>query len=294
MKKDNLEMLKFSDINTKSQYITKNLIVSNNDNDSLEEYFSFQHPFTMEGIAFGICMKGEAKVKVDFKEYKIERNTVVTILPKHILESYEQSEDFLINFLVFSGEFIRDMPYPRDIQILKEIAINPILQIQENNINALLHYYSFILETFESRKKSPFLEEMIKGLLYSLIMELATLYQESMQGYSKKKKNRYEELGEQFFLLLFEHYREERSTVYYADKMCISPKHLSSVLKKISGHTINEWIDAAVMMGAKSLLKSTNLTVLQISEELNFPTASYFGRFFKRMTGMTPLEYRNS
>lgn len=294
MKNNNSGTLKFSDIESGSDYIVKTFVASNNNKDPLDKHFLFDHPFSFDGIVFGICMKGKARAKIDFKEYNVEKDSIIIILPGHILELLEQSEDFFIELLTFSDEFVIDMPLPKDLQIVKKIALNPVINALENNINTLIDYHSFIIKTFETRKDSPFLAEMIKGLLYSLIMELATIYQDHSHIHSKKKNSRYEELTEHFFLLLFDHYKEERNVSFYADKICITPKHLSVILKETTGHPVNSWIDDTVIMGAKSLLKSTSFTVLQISEELNFPTASYFGRFFKRLTGMTPLEYRDS
>lgn len=296
MKKEDLGMLKISEIKVNSQYMIKNLIASNNDKDPVGQFFSFGHPFSFDGIVFAFCIKGEAKAKIDFKEYKIEKNSIITILPGHIIEILEQPEDFFIEVLAFADVFVTDMPLPTltDMRIPQKIILNPVLNVHDVDVQNLLHYHSFIIDVFETRKESPFLEEMIKGLLYSLILEIVALYHENSTLYSKKKNNRSEELVERFFILLFEHYKSERSASFYAGKICVTPKHLSSALKIVTGQTINSWIKTATTMGAKSLLKSTKLTVLQISEELSFPNPSYFGRFFRQMTGMTPLEYRAS
>jgi YesN/AraC family two-component response regulator len=88
------------------------------------------------------------------------------------------------------------------------------------------------------------------------------------------------------------HYREQRGLDFYADKLCITPKHLSKVIKAISDKPANDWIDEHVVLEAKALLKSTNMTIEQISDELNFPSQSFFGKYFKRVTGMSPKEYK--
>ncbi|PXV66283.1 AraC-like DNA-binding protein [Dysgonomonas alginatilytica] len=102
------------------------------------------------------------------------------------------------------------------------------------------------------------------------------------------------DLLNQLLRLLLTHYREERSVAFYADKMCLTSKYLSKIIKEISGKSILEWISETVIMASKALLKSSEMTVLQISEELNFPNPSFFSRFFKKHTGMTPIEYRES
>jgi AraC-like DNA-binding protein len=85
---------------------------------------------------------------------------------------------------------------------------------------------------------------------------------------------------------------EERGIGFYADKLCHTPKYLSTTIKEVSGKLAGEWIDDYVMLEAKVLLKSTNMTVQQTSERLNFATQSHFGTYFKRLAGVSPKEYK--
>ncbi len=69
---------------------------------------------------------------------------------------------------------------------------------------------------------------------------------------------------------------------------------MSTIIKQTSGKTAGDWIDDYILLEAKALLKSTNMTIQQISDELNFPSQSFFGKYFKRLTGVSPKEYRKS
>lgn len=104
--------------------------------------------------------------------------------------------------------------------------------------------------------------------------------------------SRQEELFRRFIALVNQHSKHERSVNFYADKLCLTPHYLSSVIRETSGQTVMQWINQAVILEAKVLLKHSNLLVFQISDELNFPNPSFFSKFFKRMTGMTPAEYQ--
>ncbi len=84
----------------------------------------------------------------------------------------------------------------------------------------------------------------------------------------------------------------ERSVTYYAGKLCVSPKHLSTMVKEISGRTAGEWIDSYVILEAKLLLQNTGLTIQEVSTKLNFPNQSFFGKYFKHITGMSPRAFR--
>ena len=80
--------------------------------------------------------------------------------------------------------------------------------------------------------------------------------------------------------------------VHYADRLCISPKHMSMVVKKVSGRTASDWIDDYVILQAKQMLRSSSLTIQEVSRELNFSNQSFFGKYFKKHVGMSPSEYR--
>ena len=97
-----------------------------------------------------------------------------------------------------------------------------------------------------------------------------------------------------FTELLERHHKKEREIAFYADKMFITPKHLSQVIKDYSNKTALAFIEEYVIAEAKSMLLSTTLSIQQISDELNFPSQSVFGKYFKRVTGKSPTEYRRS
>ena len=97
---------------------------------------------------------------------------------------------------------------------------------------------------------------------------------------------------ERFIRAVSESYKEERSVSYYADKMFLTAKHLSTVVKEISGKTAGEWIDSFVILESKALLKSSELSIQEIADELHFANQSFFGKYFKHHTGMSPKEYR--
>ena len=99
---------------------------------------------------------------------------------------------------------------------------------------------------------------------------------------------------EQFIRLVGEYHTKYRNVGFYADKLCLTPKYLSKLIKTASGRSAPEWIDSYVILEAKNLLKYSDITIKEIVYRLNFPNQSVFYKFFKARTGMTPSEYRNS
>ena len=103
-----------------------------------------------------------------------------------------------------------------------------------------------------------------------------------------------QETCEKFISLVADNFKEYRDIGFYADKLCITKKYLSSLLKQETGMTALEWIERHVVLYAKSCLSSTSMTIQQISDELDFPSQSVFGKYFKRVEGMSPKAYRLS
>ncbi len=101
-------------------------------------------------------------------------------------------------------------------------------------------------------------------------------------------------MANKFLALVQENYKKERFLDFYASQLEITSKHLSRTIKSQTGFTAVEWIERFVILEAKVLLKSTNLNIQQIADELNFPSQSFFGKYFKKYTGMSPKEFRNT
>ena len=100
-------------------------------------------------------------------------------------------------------------------------------------------------------------------------------------------------MSDQFLALVQQNFRKERFLEFYASKLEVTPKHLSRTIKKQTGYTAVEWIERYVILEAKVLLKSSNLNIQQIADELNFPSQSFFGKYFKKLTGVSPKEFLN-
>ena len=101
-------------------------------------------------------------------------------------------------------------------------------------------------------------------------------------------------LKDRFIALVIESFREQRSVDYYADKLCVTTRHLSKTIQQTVGYTAKEWIDDYVILELKVTLHSTALSIQEIANQFNFPDQSYLGRYFKHHTGMSPTAYREN
>ena len=291
MTKKKLDQISFSDItDTSSLLQLNNFVISTNSIEKVKE-LPLSDPFTFDGVMFFICQKGSGRIRITFKEYIIKESSILTIPKNQILEVLERSDDFLMDMLAFSPNYLDDLPIPPDFDLLRNTLQYPILKVSEKELNSLLRYHRFIVSTVNDTKHK-FLDKIIRSLLFAFLLEIANLYSEYNMNMKGRISNRNEELVEQFLSLLRNNYQEGRTANYYADKMYITPKHLSSVLKQSTGRSISVWIEDAIIIGLKLQLKTSNLSIIEIADEFNFPNSSYLSRFFKKNTGMTPLEYR--
>lgn len=267
----------------------RNFIVPDNSRPKTE--VAFGETYLFEGISFTFCTKGSAKVRINFREYDIIPNTIAVLSPNQLISFVERSEDFSMESLFFALDFVIDLPLPRDYDILYATRMEPCLQVSEDIMQDLIETHAFIVKQY-GKTQQIYREKIIKAQLFTLILQIGSIYRTNRVG-ENLVFSRQEELTDRFFKLLVIHYKTERGVSFYADKLCITGKHLSSTVKNVTGKSLMTWINETVIMEAKILLKTSDMTVLQISEVLNFPNPSFFGRFFKQYVGMTPLKYRN-
>lgn len=275
-------------------FAIKNFIITN-------ETFISPHllpncPFVLEGVAFAICISGKAQVKINTKEYQIEKNMVIAIMPYFITELIHKSDDLKVEFLIFSFDFLIEIPSIPNFDITTSIMDASCLKITEDEASKYLELHYFIAKQYQ-RNDHPYREEMSKSLLHAMFAEIGSIYYNQIKelkdnGFHTPSYN--EGITDQFFKLLLQYHKQERSVQFYADKMCISAKYLSTIMKEKTGRTALIWINETMISSIKYHLKSTDMTIVQISERLNFPSPSFLGRFFKKHVGTTPLQYREN
>ena len=156
----------------------------------------------------------------------------------------------------------------------------------------LAHYIS-LLGRHRKGPQNPFDNHECKLLLLALTYRLCSIYSRRMieeKNVAGHKIDTFIKL----IRLIEKYYMQERGVAFYADKLCLSPKYLSALSKSVCGYTVQELVFRAIIRKSIFWLKNTNKSVQEISDELNFPNASFFGTFFKKQTGLAPSHYRLS
>ncbi|MDR1129688.1 MAG: helix-turn-helix domain-containing protein [Prevotellaceae bacterium] len=252
----------------------------------------FNFPFKFDMLFLVVCTKGNIIGTVDFRPYNLTAPCAIIIRPNQILHCEHVSEDFAGYCLVISQRLAPELLPLVDKQatILAAIKEYPYAQLYPEGMPFVKKYF-FTLKKIMAMTDSPYRLEMIKHLTMLFFYTTYSFFQKRIDTTQQTRQGL---LVERFTNLVRENYRRERDTEFYADKLCLTTKYLSQVIKTATGKSAADWIADFVILEAKALLKSTNMTVQQISDELNFPSQSFFGKYFKRIVGMSPKEYRGS
>ena len=241
-----------------------------------------------------LCIEGELRIRIALRECVVQPNMFCVIITGNIFEVLSISDDFKGFMIAARSDF---MPIAENttqvMAFYKCLRTTHCFTFEERELREFVKVYraiKSILQDTEHPFKIPILQSYTR-ILYYWMVPVVIKESEMLEKYPYTRQ---EELFARFINEVEAHYRKERSIKYYADLLCISPKYLSSVIYKVSQRLAGEWIDDYVILEAKTLLKSGKLSIQQISEQLNFPNQSFFGKFFKRYAGMSPKEYKNS
>lgn len=244
--------------------------------------------FVFDGLLFNICIKGSAKITIDYKEYPIDANSLVAILPKHICSINNCTSDFDIRMILVSADFLYHLPITPDFDLLKKMAIRPCVKLDERKLDDLQKIHSLITRYGSDDKLAKQIQDT---LIHSMILMTASSFG-NIPPFPNRTFSRQETLVRKFFDLLIDSCESKKSVSYYADKLCVTPKYLTTVIKSVSNHPAQNWINEAVLITAKRLIMTTDLTIHQIADKLHFRTASSFVRFFRIHAGCTLLDYK--
>ena len=250
-----------------------------------------QHPFKVDVTTAIICLKGTTEGAVNLRTFKTIAPCLIIILPDQILEYKYFSEDFSGLFIVMSKRFTDSlMPNAQErFPLHLSVRDNPVFTAtNEEALTVMVDYYN-MLKRIVKVKDHPNRLDVVRHLTLAFFYGIGLYLHQPIEN---EKKSHYEILIEKFLKLVQDNYKQQRGLEFYANRLFLTPKHLSKVVKDATGKSANYLIDEYVILEAKALLKSTNMTVQQVGDELNFPCQSFFGKYFKRIVGMSPREYK--
>lgn len=263
--------------------------------DNVNAIPDYEFPLVTSSIWSIVCLKGSISITVDLKELVLTPSTLMVMIPGHTISSYKASdnfEGFAINATI--GSLESSLPLlSRMLICYKVFRDDPILSVSTPDIqNQIL--FRDLLRNKLAERRTHYNKMIINNLCEAITIETLSLYIRQLQVATPAsiKRSRSEDLFYKFIVLVEEKFRYQRVLSDYAKDLCISTKHLSTLVKELSGRTAGAWIDSYVILEAKRLLVNTDMSVQEISEQLNFANQSFFGKFFKHNTGKSPTQYR--
>ena len=255
---------------------------------------NLRFPLKIDKVIQIVILSGRMSCLVDLKAYSLQAPAMAILLPGQVLESLEYDEEFKTFTMIMSKEFTDSFNLPVSLQERLFIQTNHFHPISQEVLEVYVSCFNQIKNVIK-QKDNPYRREIIKCLFSAHYYGLGYYIHSSNSENKQTVRMTYQqELCERFITLVSENYKEKREIGYYADKLCVSNKYLSSLLKQETGLTALQWIEKYVVLYAKSCLSSTSMTVQQISDELFFPSQSVFGKYFKRVEGISPKQYRQS
>ena len=246
--------------------------------------------------AIVICTSGKVQAQMNGMAMELHKNQAaivpqnVTVTDVMVSPDFDLKAMFLTNRILQS--FLREkMNVWNDMMFIQR---HHIVTMEEDEILFYTHFYDMLTLTIARGKDNPFRTEIIQSLLRSAILGLCGAMRQMFPPTEARRDTRLSNGHFQHFLdLLHSSNIKHRTVEAYANELCISPKYLTTICRKYSGKTANEWITEHVLEDIRYYLKQTDLSIKQICDQLGFPNPSFFGRYVKEHFGMTPVEFRS-
>ena len=263
--------------------------------NSASEMEIFRFPSRLNALIIGVGTEGETSLTSNLQEFRLKKDSLFIFSPKHILQ-VQSNNRFKAHLIVIAPDFLKriNIDTKRMMPLFLQFGSLPCMELTHAESQSLRSFISMVEQELKG-SETDFSSEIIGGLIAATIYkvgDILTHYLTEHPEVDSPRHNRAEEYFRQFTELLGEHYKHERSVGFYARQLCITPKYLTTLIKRISGQSVSEWIDNYVILEAKTLLKYSTMSIQEIAYYLNFPNQSFFGSYFKRNTGMSPSQYK--
>lgn len=251
-------------------------------------------PFLMNYVGLIVCEKGYFCFDVDEKKFTARAGETVFLSEGNNFSIGELSDDLRVSILFYHIDPIREILGSSIVAMYLYTTLTPEpCYVWTSGEESDLARYIALLGRHRKSAQNPFDNHECKLLLLALTYRLCSIYSRRIieeKNVAGHKIDTFIKL----IRLIEKYYMQERGVAFYADKLCLSPKYLSALSKSVCGYTVQELVFRAIIRKSIFWLKNTNKSVQEISDDLNFPNASFFGTFFKKQTGLAPSYYRIS
>ncbi len=244
-------------------------------------------PFMLQYTLFGLVRRGNATFTINLQPQQVTAGNLIVLHSDTIYELESCSDDFLFDICVISDLLTGKLFPEQRPDILDRLAdsVVPFTPEQIEVASSLIHSLIAMINSHAASDLS------VADVLRGTIRYCDSVHRQAQEA-SNEHLSREQQVFAQFLRLVNAHAVRERSIGFYAQQLCISRNYLSIIVSHASGIPAREWIERAVIMEAKALLRFSTMTIVEIADHLNFANDSFFNKYFKRATSTTPAQYR--
>lgn len=243
-------------------------------------------------LVHAFCLEGTCRFLFNNKEFEIKEGSLLIVRKGKLIERMYPSEDFRVKVIYVTPGFIEISTPQSNYGIKGQLALflNPVMQLTESQQSMCRRDFDMV-EFRLQNTEHHFYRDMLISAVQMLILDFFDFHthlygEENVSQQNASIMNR--------FLNMLEDgtFREHREVAYYADKLCVTPKYLSEVSKKVSGYAANYWINRYTILDISRLLRDKSLSFVQISDMFGFSSPGYFSRYVQHNLGVNPTDYR--
>lgn len=245
------------------------------------------HPYRSPLVVAVYCTSGYATGRINARTYDLVAGDMLIVLPSQITELGDIADDFSATYIIMSEQFTESLGIGNTFNIASIVTTEPHTHL-EGRAKQAIDGYIAMCESIIPLDINPHRMEILRLMTRAFFLGLGHFLHKP----ATTEKSRQDEITSTFIQLVERYYRQQRDLGYYADTMGLTPKYLSTVVKQTSGKSAVEWIEKYVTLDAITQLTSTQKSVKQIAYDLNFPSQSFFGKYFARVVGISPAGYR--
>ncbi len=272
----------------KQLFIDEQLVVIHGTSNIFKLIIRQDPPFTIDDRRMGIVLKGEACINLNLVDKHFKAGTLVYLGPGSIISPVCISPDFEIYGFGVTTDFPLPFAHGQLPQAFNGQMRDFQLPVNEMDLTTAHRTLDLLWHVVHQKNYS-------QQVAASIIATQMHHYDHVLRQYTQNRQNtqsREQTIFDRFIYLVNQYATHEHQIPFYASHMCLTERYLGTVIRQSSGTTAKEWIDRALVTRIKAELRHTDKTVAQIADEMNFPNASFFSKYFKRLTGMTPAEFR--
>lgn len=239
-----------------------------------------------------LCTEGEANIRVHFSEWLLKPGSVITLFPGDVVSITHKSEEFKAETLRYAASLLREASLQLEHTVYSELKTDRC-RTESATLTSIVSNMFALLRLYFEQEGCTCLDQLVLLQLKAFFLGFYDyLYRNPIKRTADNGSPRTKELFNRFMRELENRYRQSRDVSFYAELLNISPKYLNIVTQRITSHTIKTIIDQYVVLQIKQSLTTEEKSIKQLAWEYHFSDLSFFCRYFKQHTGMTPQQFR--